>query len=145
MKFLPATARPEARLLLASRGIRAFGDGIVSLVLPVYLSSLGFGAFEIGILVTATLAGSSVLTLSVGLLAHRSHGRTLLVAASALMTMTGVAFAVVDGFWPLLLIAFVGTLNPSTGDVSPFVPLEQSLLTQAVDDRDRTAMFARYS
>ena len=45
----------------------------------------------------------------------------------------------------MLLIAFVGTLNPSTGDVSVFLPLEQSLLAQSVSDRDRTALFVRYS
>jgi len=45
----------------------------------------------------------------------------------------------------LLLIAFVGTLNPSSGDVSVFLPLEHSLLARFVSDRDRTAVFARYS
>ena len=49
------------------------------------------------------------------------------------------------GFWPLLLIAFVGTLNPSGGDVSVFLPLEHTVLAHTVPDRDRTAMFARYS
>jgi predicted MFS family arabinose efflux permease len=51
----------------------------------------------------------------------------------------------VDGFWPLLLIAFVGTLNPSAGDVSVFLPLEQTALSGAIADRDRTDLFARYS
>jgi predicted MFS family arabinose efflux permease len=143
--LLPGNVRPEARLLLLSRGIRAFGDGVVSLVLPVYLSALGFDAFAIGVLVTVTLAGSSILTLSTGLSAHRFNGRALLLAASALMAATGIAFAVVDGFWPILLIAFVGTLNPSAGDVSLFLPLEQAQVTRTVADRDRTAMFAFYS
>jgi predicted MFS family arabinose efflux permease len=61
------------------------------------------------------------------------------------MTLTGVAFALAEGFWPLLLIALVGTLNPSAGDVSLFLPLEQARLARAVADRDRTALFARYS
>src|SRR5215207_4783489 len=93
MKLLPGSARPEALLLLTSRGLRAFGDGLVSLLLPVYLATLGFDAFAIGVLVTATLAGSSILTLSIGLFAHRFNGRALLMAASALMVLTGVAFA----------------------------------------------------
>src|SRR5688572_28416262 len=103
MRFLPGSLRSEARLLLLSRGVRAFGDGVVSLVLPAYLSALGFDAFAIGVLVTATLAGSSILTLPVGFFAHRFNGRALLLAASALMAVTGMAFAFVDGFWPLLL------------------------------------------
>ncbi|MBW3564744.1 MAG: MFS transporter [Acidobacteria bacterium] len=130
---------------MTSRGLRAFGDGLVSLLLPVYLATLGYGALEVGIAATATLAGSSVLTLLIGLYAHRFSGRRLLMGAALLMMLTGIAFALVDDFWPLLIIAFVGTLNPSSGDVSLFLPLEQAQLTRTVADRDRTALFARYS
>lgn len=143
--LLPASAAPEAKLLLASRALRAFGDGLVSLLLPAYLAALGHGPFEIGLIATATLAGSSVLTLLVGLHAHRFSGRSLLLGASALMALTGIAFTLAKGFWPLLLIAFVGTLNPSAGDVSLFLPLEQARLAHTVADHDRTALFARYS
>jgi predicted MFS family arabinose efflux permease len=44
-----------------------------------------------------------------------------------------------------LLIAVVGTLNPSSGDVSVFLPLEQAALAHVAGDRERTALFARYS
>src|SRR5215218_7847523 len=143
--LLPASAAPEAGLLLAARALRAFGDGLVSLLLPAYLAGLGHGPFEIGLIATATLAGSSAFTLLVGLRAHRLPGRGLLLGASLLMTLTGAAFTLAEGFWPLLLIALVGTLNPSAGDVSLFLPLEQARLARSVADRDRTALFARYS
>jgi MFS family permease len=143
--LLPASAAPEAGLLLASRALRAFGDGLVSLLLPAHLAALGHGPFAIGLIATATLAGSSILTLLVGLHAHRLSGRSLLLGASLLMALTGVAFTLAEGFWPLLLIALVGTLNPSAGDVSLFLPLEQARLARSVADRDRTALFARYS
>jgi MFS family permease len=145
LRLLPASATPEAGLLLTTRGLRAFGDGLVSLLLPVYLVGRGFGAVEVGAIATATLAGSSLLTLLVGLWAHRLPGRGALLGAALLMALTGAAFALVDGFWPLLLVAFVGTLNPSAGDVSLFLPLEQARLAHTAADRDRTALFARYS
>src|SRR3954466_8342492 len=85
--LLPASAAPEAGLLLAARALRAFGDGLVSLLLPAYLAILGHGPFEIGLIATATLAGSSVLTLLVGLHAHRLPARTLLLAAAILMAL----------------------------------------------------------
>jgi MFS family permease len=131
--------------VLIARGIRAFGDGYVSLLLPLYLLELGFGPLEVGILATATLLGSGLLTLGVGWRAHRYHDRTLLVAAAALMAATGLAFAAASDFWPLLIIAIVGTLNPSSGDVSVFLPLEHAVLSRAAGDRERTAVFARYS
>ncbi len=132
------------RLYLA-RGLRAFGDGFVSLLLPLYLLDLGFGAFEIGVIASATLLGSGALTLAVGLHAHRYHYRTLLLAASVLMVGTGIGFATVSQFWPLLIVAVVGTLNPSNGDVSVFLPLEHAVLSRVVADRQRTAAFARYA
>jgi MFS family permease len=140
------TGRPSAAaLLLSARGLRAFADGFVALLLPVYLSRLGFDAFAIGILTTATLLGSAALTLTVGLTAHRLAPRPLLLAASLLMLATGFCFALFGDFWPLVIIGFIGTLNPSAGDVSLFLPLEQSLLAYGVADAKRTALFARYS
>jgi len=136
---------PDVRRLLQVRGLRAFGDGYVSLLLPVYLLSLGLTPFQVGIVTTATLLGSGALTLLVGLNAHRLRYRTLLLAAAALMTATGFAFAAATTFLPLLLIAFVGTLNPSSGDVSVFLPLEHAVLSRIAGDRTRTATFARYS
>jgi MFS family permease len=135
----------DATVLLAARGVRAFGDGFVSVLLPVYLLGLGFDGFQIGAVATVTLVGSSALTLLVGFIAHRFHARPLLASAAVLMAATGIGFAVIHGFWPLLIVAFVGTLNPSSGDVSVFLPLEQSALSQTVGAKERTALFARYS
>ncbi|MEK0084204.1 MFS transporter [Benzoatithermus flavus] len=143
--LLPPGAGREARLLLLARGLRAAADGWISIVLPSYLLALGLGALEIGILATTTMLGSSVLTLAVGFMAGRLDPRRTLLAASLLMAATGLAFALAGGFWPLLVVAFVGTLNPSSGDVSLFLPLEQSLLAHSTAERDRTALFARYS
>jgi MFS family permease len=61
------------------------------------------------------------------------------------MAATGICFALLRDFWPLIVVAFIGTLNPSAGDVSVFLPLEQSVLPQTVSARERTALFARYS
>jgi hypothetical protein len=80
--ILPAGAASGTRLLLAARGLRAIGDGLVSLLLPVYLLELGHGPLETGILATATLAGSALLTLLIGLYAHVASGRNLLIGAA---------------------------------------------------------------
>jgi MFS family permease len=133
------------RRVLLARGLRAFGDGYVSLLLPVYLITLGLSPFQVGIIATGTLLGSAALSLGVGLCAHRFGYRTLLLAAAVLMAATGFAFAAVSDFWPLLVVAVVGTLNPSSGDVSVFLPLEQAVLAHVASDRERTALFARYS
>ena len=144
-RWLPPEATPDAAVLLTARGVRAFADGFVSVLLPAYLLGLGFDGFQIGAVATATLIGSAALTLLVGLVAHRFRARPLLASAAVLMAATGAGFVLVHEFWPLLLVAFVGTLNPSSGDVSVFLPLEQSALPRTVSASQRTALFARYS
>jgi MFS family permease len=135
----------DQRLVLASRALRAFGDGYVAILLPVYLTERGFEAFAVGAVSTATLLGSALLTLVLGMVAHRIPRRGALLAASLLMAGTGFGFAAVAGLWPLLVIAFVGTLNPSGGDVSVFLPLEHTVLAHTVPEAGRTALFARYA
>jgi len=144
-RLMPQGASTDAIRILAARGVRAFGDGFVALLLPIYLFDLGFSAFAIGAIVCGTLVGTALLTLWVGLVANRHSLRRLLLAASLLMAATGAGFAATTGFWPLLVIAFVGTMNPTSGDASVFLPLEQTALTQIVEPRRRTALFARYS
>jgi MFS family permease len=91
------------------------------------------------------MLGSALATLAVGAWGHRFAGRRLLRGAALLMVATGIGFAGFGSFWPLLLVAFVGTLNPSSGDVSVFLPLEHARLAHAAQGSARVALFARYS
>lgn len=144
-RMLPSSATRDARTLLTARGMRAFGDGFVAVLLPLHLTELGFSAVQIGVIATATMLGSAVLTMLVGLVAYKLNLRELLIRCSVLTVITGLGFTFVHDFWPLLLVAFIGTLNPSSGDVSVFLPTEQALLPRTVSDRERTDLFARYS
>jgi MFS family permease len=131
--------------LFSARALRDFGDGFIAVLLPVYLTALGFTAFQVGIIATAALLGSALITLGVGLLGARYDHRRLLLAAAGLMVATGVAFAFLHDYALLLVVAFAGTVNPSAGSASAFVPLEHAVLTREIADRERTAAFARYS
>jgi MFS family permease len=143
--LLPAGANVAVLPLLLGRALRAFADGFVAVLLPAYLLALGFGTWDVGVLATATLFGSALATLAVGAWGHRFHHHRLLSFAAVVMAATGFAFAAGSAFWPLLFIAFVGTLNPSSGDVSVFLPLEHARLAEAAQGETRTSLFARYS
>ncbi len=134
-----------ATKIYLARALRDFGDGFVALLLPVYLAARGFGAFEIGAVATLALLGSALTTLAIGMIGARYAERTLLIAASALMAATGIAFAASSPTAFVFLIAFIGTINPSAGSVSIFVPLEHALIAHATPDKERTKTFARYS
>src|SRR6267378_396470 len=132
------------RRVLAARALRAFADGFIAVLLPAYLLALGLGQLEVGFISTATLFGSALATLAVGRWGHRFSIRRLLLGTSLLMAATGLAFAGLSSLWPLLLVAFVGTLNPSSGDVSVFLPLDHTLLAAAAPADARTSVFALY-
>jgi MFS family permease len=139
------TGRSEVRILYAARGVRGFGDGFAVIILPAYLSAIGFSPFQIGLVATVALLGSSLLMLAVGFAAPRHDLRNLLMLGAALMVGTGLAFPQVQHIAFIGLVAFVGTINPQSGDSGVLVPLEHAMLTRSVSDKDRTRAFARYS
>src|SRR5438132_10379581 len=138
-------ARSEVLLLYAARGVRGFGDGFAIIVLPAYLSAIGYSPTQIGLVAAASLLGTAVMTLAVGLFAPRHDLRNLLLAGAGLMACTGLAFPNVEHIALVALVAFVGTVNPSTGDLGVLVPLEHTMLAREVADNERTKAFARYS
>jgi MFS family permease len=131
--------------LYAARAARGFGDGFAAIILPAYLLGIGFNPFQIGLVATAALLGSAVTTLAVGLLAPRYHLRTLLLACAGLMVVTGIAFPSLQHLVFIAVVAFIGTINPTTGDIGVHVPLEQAALAHRASDAERTHIFARYS
>jgi len=139
------TIRSTVTLLYAARGVRGFGDGFAVIILPAYLTAIGFSPFQIGVVATVALLGSSLLTLLVGFIAPRHDLRNLLMLGAALMVATGLAFPQFEHIAFIGLVAFVGTINPQTGDSGVLVPLEHAMLAKGVPDEERTRAFARYS
>lgn len=139
---MPAHA---TRPLITARTIRAFADGFASVLLARYLAQLGFSGLEIGAIVTATLIGSAVLTLLAGLRLSRFGARPVLMWSCVLTGLTGIGFGALTGFWPLMVVGFVGTMNPTGGDVSLFLPTEQTALAHLTTAAERPHRFALYN
>jgi hypothetical protein len=55
----PVTTPSRLLVLYLARGVRGFGDGFAIIILPAYLSALGFGPVEIGIAAAASLLGTA--------------------------------------------------------------------------------------
>ena len=130
--------------MVASRGVRGFVDGAVAVTLSAYLVLLGWSGVRIGLLVTGMLLGSAALTLLVGVRLGQVPRRAILQWGAVTMIVSGLVFASTTAFVVLLAVGVIGTMNPTSGDVSVFSPVEQSLVPATVADADRTAMFTRY-
>ena len=139
------TRLTNIHLLYGARCLRGFGDGFAVIILPAYLSAIAFNPVEIGLVATASLLGTAFFTLVIGLIAPRHDLRNMLLLGAALMAFTGVAFPMSGHLILIAAVAFIGTVNPSTGDIGVLVPLEHALLARGAADDERTRVFARYS
>jgi MFS family permease len=142
---LVETRRTDIHLLYAARCLRGFGDGFAVVILPAYLTAIGFSPVQVGFVATVSLFGTAVLTLLVGLISPRYDLRNMLLLGAAVMAVTGIAFPISEHLTVIAVVSFIGTINPSTGDIGVLVPLEHSMLARHVADDERTRTFARYS
>lgn len=148
--MVPTNVRNAARatditLLLTARGLRGFGDGFAIIILPAYLSAIGFSTAEIGFAATASLLGTALLTLTVGIVARRYELRSLLMIGAGIIVLTGVIFPNVTSVILIFAVVFAGSLNPNSGDRGPLVPVEHAALAKEAAADKRTSVFARYS
>jgi len=119
--------------LFAARCLRGFGDGFAVIILPAYLSALGFDETKIGLVAAASLLGTAVFTLLVGVVAPRHDLRNMLLLGAVIMAFTGIAFPNFEHLILIAAVAFIGTINPSTGHIGMLVPCAMLLLLAAFD------------
>jgi MFS family permease len=144
MDLLPGVT-PDAKRLVATKALRSLGDGFASVALAAYLHERGFSASQVGLLATVALLGTAAATLGVGFVVERVGRGRVLRWGTAVVMASGLAFALVEPYWALLVVAFIGTLNPTSGDVSVFLPVEQAALAGTTEPDRRTWLYARYN
>jgi MFS family permease len=137
--------RVDTKLLFLSRMVRMFAYGFLAVVLGLYMDAAGFNAHQIGLLVTLTLAGDTVISLALTTRADRFGRRRTLLVGAFLMAGAGFLFASTNHFWLLVLAATIGVISPSGGEVGPFLAVEQAALSQAVAKGRMTAVLAWYN
>jgi MFS family permease len=136
---------PDAWLLFATRFIRLFAYGSLSVVLVFYLIGLGLSEAQTGLLLTLTLVGDTVVSLYLTTRADRIGRRRMLIVGAALMAAAGLAFASTSNLWLLTFAGTIGVISPSGNEVGPFLSIEQAALSHVVTDRTRTEVFAWYT
>jgi MFS family permease len=135
----------DAWLLFATRFVRLFAYGSLSVVLVFYLIGVGLSEPQTGMLLTLTLAGDTVVSLYLTTRADRIGRRRMLIVGALLMAAAGLVFASTRQLWLLVLAGTVGVISPSGNEVGPFLSIEQAALSHAVTDRTRTEVFAWYT
>lgn len=135
----------DAWLLFATRFVRLFAYGSLSVVLVFYLIGIGLTEPQTGLLLTFTLIGDTVVSLYLTTRADRIGRRRMLVVGALLMVGAGLVFASTRQLWLLVLAGTIGVISPSGNEVGPFLSIEQAALSHVVTDRIRTEVFAWYT
>lgn len=136
---------PDSRLLFGTRIIRLFAYGLLSVALVLYLVQVGLSTAQVGMLLTLTLLGDTLVSLWMTTAADRLGRRRMLLGGAGLMLLAGGLFAGTHNIVLLTAAAIVGVLSPSGNEVGPFLSIEQAALSHIVPDRQRTHVFAWYN
>ncbi len=132
-------------LLFATRILRMFAYGLLSVVLVLYLVEVGLKEWEVGLLLSLTLAGDTAISLWLTTTADRLGRRRTLILGAILMVLAGVAFVSTSSFVLLVIAATIGVISPSGNEIGPFLSVEQAALSHIVSDERRTDVFAWYN
>ena len=132
-------------ILFGTRGLRMFAYGLLSVVLVLYLIEVGLKEWEVGLLLTLTLAGDTLISLWLTTTADRLGRRRTLVVGAVLMVLAGIVFVSTGNILLLLAAGTIGVISPSGNEIGPFLSVEQAALSQIVRDDRRTDVFAWYN
>ncbi len=135
----------DRALLLAARGLRAFGFGFSAVLVGLLLESKGMSSVLIGLTLGIGLAASSLSGLAAVALAASVGRRWTLTFVGLLMTITGLDLALATEPALLVLAGATGMLGAASVDLGPFAPIEQAALTEVVPPAGRNLAFGRYS
>lgn len=134
------------RLVLAARVVRSFAQGLLSVLLPLFLDARGVTLSGLGLFLSAGVVGGAVYAIFLHTLALRLGRRATLVGLTTLTALAGYGLLVSDALAWLLACAFVGSLAGvgGAGGAGPAQPLEQAILADACAPERRGALFAAY-
>jgi Na+/melibiose symporter-like transporter len=137
----------DAKLLMASRGIRSFAFSYLNVVFAIYLDQLGYSTVTIGIIFSVAYLSGAVLTAVWGYLSDRFGRRNILMLLAVLTIISNCIYVFFSGFVFILLavvIANVGSGGSAGGGQGggPFNPVEEALLAEKCTPENRNRVFA---
>ncbi|UNI13681.1 hypothetical protein JDV02_000403 [Purpureocillium takamizusanense] len=134
----------DAWLVILGRTCRMFAFGAISLIIALFMSSLNYSDFKIGLFMTLTLVGDVILSLLTALVADRTGRRRILILGGALMVFSGLVFVYFENYWILLFGAVVGVISATGGDFGPFRSIEESTLSHLTEPSTRADVLSWY-
>ena len=135
----------DVRRIFLAQALRAFAYGFGAILLGVSLEASGWSSGRVGLLLTAIVAGTAIMSIAVGTLGDRIGRRRFYASLFLSLAAAGIVFALTDEFWVLVPVALLGALSTDVVESGPFTSLEQAMLAGGVDNRSRPRVFGNYN
>lgn len=134
----------DAWLIILARTCRMFAFGGTSLIMALFFTTLGFSDPQLGLFMSMTLAGDTVLSFLLTFMADSLGRRRVFFGSGLLMSISGLVFLYFENFWILLLAAVIGVISASGGDFGPFRAIEESVLSHLTNPQTRSDVLSWY-
>jgi MFS family permease len=108
---LPSWYSGNVPWLFATRAARSFSQALPVIVVPLYVAAAGYSTLQVGCLLTFAMAGSTGMTLLVGVLSDRYGRKPLLIIIALLGGIVSAVFALTTRFWILCLMAVFASVR----------------------------------
>ncbi len=134
----------DARLIVLVRGMRSFAREPVIVLVAIYLHLLDFSLVQIGLFLSAGLAGSAFQLFVLIFIGDTLGRRRLLIIFTLVLALTSVLVTLTDSIPLLMAVALLGGFAVTGGAISGGVlqPLEQASVAGTVSAEKRTDLFA---
>ena len=136
--------KDDLNIVLAVQALRAALYGFGAVLLGDVLATHGFSTAQVGLVLTAMVAGMAVSSLLIGAIGPRLGARTLYPALLVIMGISGLVFALTAWLPALIVAGLTGTISTDPNESGPITTVEQGIIGQASAER-RLWLFGRYN
>jgi MFS family permease len=135
----------DGKTVFLEKTVRTVPYGFLGVLFGVYLAQLGFNAFAIGVVLTLTVLSSAFYTFIVSFIADRIGRRRTLIVFALTDFAAGSALFLSNAWWAPVFAGIVGNMTVGSGEVGPFLSLEQAILPRTCNSNRRTLAFSIYN
>jgi Na+/melibiose symporter-like transporter len=133
------------RLILIGKGARVLVSAVLSVMMPVYLASVGYSPFMIGVVLAAILGGNAFSNILLIKFGHKLGLKRFLLAFSLLMFAAGVSLFLTSEAAVVVLASFIGNVSTTGTEAGPFQSVEAGVLPNLVSANRLSRTFGIYN
>jgi MFS family permease len=137
--------RADTRRLFAAQALRAFAYGFAAVLLGTSLEARDAPAWQVGVVLGATVAGTALMSMLVARYADRVGRRRWYAGLYVLLGVVGAVFAFAGSVWLLAIVALTGVLSTEVIESGPFTSLEQPMLASDLSGQAQVHGFGLYN